>query len=259
MAKCQFCGTDVPEGQKCNCPESIAAVSSSSQPPVLEKKIVTDQNSEIVADVPKNDSTKSEVKPAGTVSKNQLTFIATAAAVLVVFILIVSSAGSYKTPVKNFFNGLNRSDPKLLVGSVYGRQMVREIYSDTDIKDQYDRAEENIVNIKHMLEYRYGTNVKFKYTIKNKEKISSKDIKEYEDYYEVFHGYDADIKKAYVLELDVLVKGMSSEDHDTAKFVVAKIKKNGWKLYEGSMIEYSSGLQGIGSGLDMGMLEYLPE
>ena len=70
----------------------------------------------------------------------------------------------------------------------------------------------------------YGKNLKFKYKVDYKEKISDRKLEKIEDI------QDIKLKKAYEVDLAVKVKGKEDKDDIEFTVFVGKVKDEGWKL-----------------------------
>ena len=85
-------------------------------------------------------------------------------------------------------------------------------------------GDEAFGNCLDALEDEYGKNLKFKYKVDYKEKISDRKLEKIEDI------QDIKLKKAYEVDLAVKVKGKEDKDDIEFTVFVGKVKDEGWKL-----------------------------
>ena len=147
-------------------------------------------------------------------------------AVIALFAIIGSSSKAYLKPVNYMmemtqgnFKNLEKCAPK-----EYWEYMEEE--GDMSNEDLKEEIEENEVgdNIKEQLEETYGKNVRMKYKVTDKDKLSDKKLSNIKD--GLKENYDIakkSVKKAYKLELEITTKGSEDEDEDEAEIIVVKI------------------------------------
>lgn len=255
MSKCQFCGQEVPEGQKCNCPESLSAASAPAteqqpislnkeQAPAQEQKPAQEQtaavnntpvNNTVDNNAPEINSAPAEnsdgtVIPGVKLSKNQIIGIAAAAIVLIIIISAVSSAVSnaFKKPIDMMFEGMVKSKAELIVKSMYDEEMLED--NKVDYDDMVDKFDDSMDDISDALEDEFGKHVKITYKVLKKKELKKKAIDNYEDMYKDSYDFKAHIEKGYEVKIEARIKGSDDDDKDKMEFTVLKIKDHGWKL-----------------------------
>jgi len=252
MSKCQFCGQEVPEGQKCNCPESLSAVSSPAteqqtislakeQAPVQEQTSAvnnTPENNTAENNTAENNTPEMNNVPAadGTVipgvklSKNQIVGIAAVVIGLIIVISVISSVASnaFKKPIDMMFEGMVKSKAELIVKSMYDEEMLDD--NKVDYDDMVDKFDDSMDDISDALEDEFGKHVKITYKVLKKKELKKKTIKNYEDMYKDSYDFKAHIEKGYEVKIEARIKGSDDDDEDKMEFTVLKIKDHGWKL-----------------------------
>lgn len=254
MPKCQFCGQEVPEGQKCNCPESIsgapAPASEEQQTISLSKEQApVQEQTPVVNDTPVNNNTvenntpemsdassenaEGQVIPGVKLSKNQLVGIAAAVVAVIVLIAIISSTvtNAYKKPINKYFDGLAKAKPGSMVDSMFDEKMLED--SKTDYDDMLDNYEDLLDDLSEEFEDEYGKHVKITYKVVKKKEIKKKHLDEYEDSYKSRYDFKAHIEKGYEVKVEARIKGSEDDDKEKTEFVVLKIRDHGWKIFPG--------------------------
>lgn len=236
MSICKFCGQEVPDGQKCNCPASLSAASDQSVS--LNKESVQNQNP-VVNNVPDYNPAPAEnngqIIPGVNLSKNQLISIGAAVVGVILVISIIASIASnaYKKPIDKFFNGMVKSKATQMVDSMFDKKMLEDC--DYDYDDMVDDLDDGMDDLEELLEHEYGKHVKIKYKVLKKKEIKKKYLEEYEDEYEDEYDFNAHIQKGYEVKVKATIKGSDDDDEEKMEFVVLKIKGHGWKLYPDAM------------------------
>ena len=108
-------------------------------------------------------------------------------AVIAIALVLLLGGGSYKTPV-NYMQKISNAKSasayyKATLNSLNGfcESEVKSIFNIMKKSDQWEDMEENMDEMIEGLKDQYGDNYKFKYTIKDKEKIDKDDLEDYED------------------------------------------------------------------------------
>ncbi|MBD5159353.1 MAG: hypothetical protein HDT23_03825 [Ruminococcus sp.] len=195
MSFCPNCGRPVPDGTVCNCQITV---------PKQKNKFIVP----VIAGV----------------------------AVVAVAIGVSNVAGAgYKKPVKDFVKAINKCDSKKLLSVVMPESQLKEIKK--EVKDSIidwdallDKVDEALEEEMEELEDDYGKNVKFSAKIVNKKKVKGDDLEDIQEEYD--DSFDAEVKKAYKLKVEVSIKGKKDSDSDKISVYVVKVKGDGWKIYD---------------------------
>ena len=223
MKYCKFCGTQLDDDAVCTCEEA--------QKELNEKQ--TEARAYETDDDKKADLAAGEMKLPSDMevpSKNQsdfsllacdirtFAFIGIGSVIAITIIVMIISAvvgGSYKKPLNDLQKGLNKGD-----FDIFAEAFPEDIADDMDDND----GDEAFGNCLDALEDEYGKNLKFKYKVDYKEKISDRKLEKIEDI------QDIKLKKAYEVDLAVKVKGKEDKDDIEFTVFVGKVKDEGWKL-----------------------------
>jgi len=213
---CTSCGAQVPDGAYA-CP-GCGAIQAQNATPVNPTPTNT-----YVAPAP----TPAQYNPSAPAQKSTSGIIGMVAVGIIAIIVIALIAsifgGGYKKPIKNLFEGIEKSDWKKF-SSAFPEERFKKMEKASD-------GDDYIEGITEMLEDDYGKNIKISFKIKDKEKLDKDDIEDLEDDYEDTYEEKIKIKK---LEVESTVKGKDDKDTDTADMVVGKIGLK-WYILEGGM------------------------
>ncbi|MDE6034676.1 MAG: hypothetical protein K2G36_02035 [Ruminococcus sp.] len=199
MSFCPNCGKEIPDGTVCNC-QSIPQ----APPP----------------------------KQTGFI----LPVVATVLAVgVIIGISSAVSGAGYKKTVKDYIKAMNKCDTKKLLSVTMPESKLKEIKKQTkdsvvDWDALLDKVDDALEDSLENLEDDYGKNVRYSIKITNKEKVKGDELDEIQEEYEEI--YDAEIKKAYLLDAEVTVKGKKDEKTNDTSFYVVKVKGDNWKIYD---------------------------
>ncbi len=210
---CKNCGANIPDTSKfcTTCGATVDAVAA--QEPVF---------GEPVAAAKDNSKLKKLIIPVA------------AGVVALIVVLILIFGGSYKTPIKKYFDAIESgSGSKLMASEPFAEKMLKaEGESSADIKEEYkEKAEE----LHEDYADKYGDDFKIKYKIKDADKMDKDDLEEAEDYINLMiEMSDVDMKEVnisggYEVEVDVEVKGSEDEDEFERNFTIIKINGK-WNL-----------------------------
>ena len=206
MAFCQKCGQPIEETVN-NCPYCGAPNAANPNP---KKSNVSDI-----------------VSKAKTLNKKNVAIFAGAIAAVVLLIIIISSlaSGGYKKALKNYvdviWNGKANKIEKLAPEEYW--EFYEERY-DKDIDDVIDDYEDTFDDKMDYYEDEYGKNVKFKYTITDKDELDEDDLKDLKD--RLKNDYDIprkSVTKAFEVEYDYVIKGKEDEYEGEGEVIIAKI------------------------------------
>lgn len=169
--------------------------------------------------------------------KKNLPILLGAVAVLIVFIIILSTifgGGGWKSALDNYIdvvihgkvNKLEKLAPKEY-WSYY------EDEYDEDFDDIKDEFEDNVDDMLEELEDEYGKNIKVSYKVEDKKTLSDRKLEKIaEGLNEKYDIKESSVKKAIEVELEMTIKGSEDDDDNDGEFTFVKI---GSKWY---MISY---------------------
>ena len=208
---CKNCGANIPEGTK----------------------FCTSCGATVEAEVGFQDAAVVQA-PAKKSNKKLIAIVAGVVAVIVALILVFGG-GSYKTPINNYFDAIEKADgAKLQKCSPFAVKFEKAAgESADDIKDDYQESAEFL---HEMYAAQYGDDFKITYKIKDKEALDKDELKELQDEInDEIEEEDIDmgkvkITKGYEIEVEVTIKGSDGEDTDDEEFTVVKIDGK-WNLW----------------------------
>lgn len=196
---CEHCGSELKDNDKV-CPNCGAAVEGTAA-----KKDVKNANAN-TEKVEKNN--KKTIAIVGGI-------IVAAIIVLVVIFSIIG--GAYKTPIKNYFNGVQKSNAKTYLKAY--PEFMRE-----DLEDTYD--EEFFEKRMESLEKSYGDKVKISYKVVDKIKMTKDELKESkEDLEKDYDDEKIKITDGYKVCVKLTIKG--SDEKETNFMTLDVLKING--------------------------------
>jgi len=150
-------------------------------------------------------------------SKKKIAIIGGIIAVVaaVVLILVALLGGGYKKPLKNYFNGIQKTNAKTYL------KAFPEFMKD-DLEDTYDK--EYLEDMKESMEKKYGDKVKISYKVLDKTKLTKDEIKDVKESLE--NKYDDEkikISAGYEVCVKITVKGSDEKKTTYTSFEVYKI------------------------------------
>lgn len=200
MAFCKNCGRELQDGEVCNCSNTFGEVTTT------KKKITV------------------KFLAAGGV-----------AIVLVVAVVMLFSSlgGSYKKPVKDLIDSLNKGNAEKMFYAIAPDKKIKEMKKEMkdskfDWDDLVELMEKGLESGMESLEKQYGKNVKFDVKFLDKKKIKGDDLDEIEEMYD--DEFDAEITKAYKVKTEITIKGKKDKDSNTNWLYVVKVKGDDWKV-----------------------------
>lgn len=138
-----------------------------------------------------------------------------AAVVVVLFVLISLISGGYKSPIKNYFNGLQKCNSKTYL------KAFPEFMKD-DLEDKY--TDEYLEDRKESMEDTYGDKVKYSYKIVDKTKMTKDEIKDAKKALEkMYKDEKINLKEGYQVCVKVTVKGSDKKATSYTTFEVYKL------------------------------------
>lgn len=206
MEYCKYCGRQLDKEGRCTCAEFKENVQ------LIKEENKTDEN--------KSGGFKKVLMIIGV---SAVAFI-----VLLVILMIISGVNAYKKPIKTLIKGMNKADTEMIMESLYNEDTitVKRINTKNDgtvWKDYLKQSDKNIelklkdMGLKH-------TDCK----ISAKEELSGSNFKKVREFYE--DKYDADVKKAYRVEVSFTFKTKGGNETPSGWVCVVKLKGEGWKF-----------------------------
>jgi DNA-directed RNA polymerase subunit M/transcription elongation factor TFIIS len=207
---CENCGAEMEDNE---------TVCKYCGPKEDKKEEVKEEVKKETAEV-KNESTEAvkESKPMD-VKKIGIIAGAVALAVLVLTLIINIVSGGWKTPIDNYFKGMQKADAKM-----YLKAFPEFLDKDDTIDKEYMK------DMLENLEDEYGKNIKIKYEVTKKEKIKKDDLSKVQEYIEKKYDEKVKVSAGYEVKVKATIKGKDDEDTDTQKMYVYKIDGK-WKYF----------------------------
>lgn len=218
MAKfCTSCGSSVNEAAN-NCPNCGAPIKAPA-PQAAPAQAASVQATE-----------SAQAAPAQNKANPNISRYIGMGAVAVLAIIIIALianlfGGSYKTPLKDFFNGIEKEKYKTLQSAFSDKLLDKMNIDRGDMKDLTEEIYDTIEDL-------YGEDFKISYKIEDKEKADSDEVDILNATMKLAYGKKITIKKAYSLDVEVTIKGDDDKETFTMSFVVADIKGDGWCIMD---------------------------
>ena len=249
MAFCQFCGREIPDGSVCGCPGSQQAAAqnqqqvnneqdqpqSNGQAPQQDQPQNQFNNAAQNAQAQFNNAAQKVEGIAGDLSENlpgnmkgnkNIVYIAGAAIVLVLLIIIIAccSGGGAKGTAKKFAKSLTKANGaktyySLTLPDEYIDDLKDEDEWDDKLEDYNDSMEDTLDDIK----------IKIK-KIEKKDKLSKKELKGAEEYFDYIYDCSVDVTKGYEFKIKLQANDDGDKDTTTQRICVVKVKGEGWKV-----------------------------
>lgn len=221
MAFCPNCGNQIPDGGVCPC--QSGAMNMNNNPMNMNNGPVN-QNYNPYAQ-PSNQGGGVQLD-----QKKQLILygcIAAGAIVVLVLLFNLLFGGGYKKPIKQVIKGFNHNNAKKIAYAMYPKEYIKDELEDEDDFD-WDDADDAIEDSKEYFEDEYGEDIKIKVKFLDKKDVKKKELEKLEDMYD--DVYDAEVKKAYKVKVEMTIKGDDDDDDSKVWLYVVKLKGDGWKL-----------------------------
>lgn len=150
--------------------------------------------------------------------------VALVAIILIVVLCSLFTAG-YKKTLNKYYDAVEEKDGALLM-ECYSEYELDFVAERRDIKKK-DLEKTYKATAKSSYEYykeEYGRDFKIKYKVADKEKVEKSDLKDMEEYLQLkFDKKKLKVSKAYLLDLEVTIKGDDDEDTEDVEVYVLKI------------------------------------
>ncbi|MBQ3408369.1 MAG: hypothetical protein IJH12_04095 [Clostridia bacterium] len=138
-----------------------------------------------------------------------------AAVIVVIFLIAAILGGGYKTPIKNYYTGLQKANSKTYLKAF--PEFLRE-----DLEDTY--TDEKLEDKKESLEDTYGDKLKISYKVIDKTKLTKDEIKDAQKALKALYD-DEKIKvtAGYNVAVKVTKKGTDKKATEYTSFEIYKI------------------------------------
>ena len=168
----------------------------------------------------------SENLPGNMKGNKNIVYIAGAAIVLVLLIIIIAccSGGGAKGTAKKFAKSLTKANGaktyySLTLPDEYIDDLKDEDEWDDKLEDYNDSMEDTLDDIK----------IKIK-KIEKKDKLSKKELKGVEEYFDYIYDCSVDVTKGYEFKIKLQANDDGDKDTTTQRICVVKVKGEGWKV-----------------------------
>lgn len=197
---CESCGSELKDTDKV-CPNCGAAVEEKATKKDVKKETVKASE----ANKPEKDNKKTMALVGGI-----------AAAVIVVLIVIFSIVGgAYKTPIKNYFNGMEKQNAKTYIKAFPS-------FMKEDLEDEYD--DDAMEKMMSYYEKKYGDHIKISYKVLDKTKLDKDELKDVkEDLEDKYDDEKIKVTDGYEVCIKATIKGSDEKDIDYTSMKVYKI------------------------------------
>lgn len=225
MAFCKYCGKELGEDGKCTCAEFqdeernteyiIGTVEDTKEKKSKKSKFF--KKAEQNGDKPIKRGSIFPVIGIGVIL----------IAVIVIVFAIISASNAYKKPVENLAKGIRKADSETIIECICtenaAAEMRLQVKNNGIIWSEYlKQSDKAIKSANDELDIK-----KLKAKVLAKEKLSGSNLSNIEDFYE--NAYEADVKKAYRVEVEFTFKTNGEKITRTGWLCVAKLKGEGWK------------------------------
>lgn len=197
---CENCGSELKDTDKV-CPNCGAAA--------VEKTTKKDVK------VEKNTATNAESNTPNNTKKIAIIAGIAVAAILVIILLISLLGSGYKTPLNNYFKGIEKAKSETYLKAY--PEFVRE-----EMEDTYD--DEYLEKRVETFEKEYGDKIKISYKVLDKEKLDKDDLEDIQD--ELEDDYDEDdvkVSTGYEVAVKITVKGSDDKESYYSSFYICKV------------------------------------
>ena len=209
---CENCGAEMDDNEvvckNCGPQEDKKEEVKEVKEEVKKEAEVKKENTEAV-----KESKPMDIKTMGIIGG------AVAAVVILLAIIINVISGGWKTPIDNYFKGMQKADAKM-----YLKAFPEFLDKDDTVDKEY------MEDMKENLEDEYGKNIKIKYEITKKEKIKKDELSKVQEYIEKKYDSKVKVSAGYEVKVKATIKGKDDEDTDTQKMYVYKIDGK-WKYF----------------------------
>ncbi|MCM1314456.1 MAG: hypothetical protein NC040_07775 [Muribaculaceae bacterium] len=221
MHFCGYCGKKIPDGEQCNCPESLSN---------------------------RNRQAAEEIKAVAVANRRQLiigivclTIIITAFVKIIVFMfsggneepVVRSTRPDYEKPVTDFVSAYNRNNSEKMMKIMLPSDYIEDFKHDMENPDEWDEyirtLNDKIEKEKDTLELDYGKNIRLSAEILDRKSLNQSETDDIKKLYEEDFKARA-VKSAYKIKVEFQIEG--SEDYDINKYwiYVVEVRGDGWLL-----------------------------
>ncbi len=157
-------------------------------------------------------------------------------------------SGSYETPVKEFFSGINKKNFKTCADTWTTDYLFKSLANHTfdgsvseckkSFQEYCSKMNDEMEDFFEDCEDEWNVrSISYSYSIEAKDKLSARDLRDLEEDYDLLYQSN-ELKEGYELKIKVTVKGSGKSDSATGYFTVVKSSKEGWKLLPDAANEF---------------------
>ena len=147
------------------------------------------------------------------------------ALVLMLSLTACGANSSYKSVVKTMIKAMEKCDAEKMIKifpDEFLEYMCEEEYDD-DYDDMVDDLEDSLEDSMDWWEDQYGRDIKLTYEIDDADELDEDEIEALMDYYDDVMDLDLDIKKAYVVEVELDIEGKKDDGSEDMVLTVIKV------------------------------------
>lgn len=146
--------------------------------------------------------------------------------VLIVLLLTLIFGGGYKTPLNKIAKAMEDGNGKAYRQATMSSKYYKAMKEDDDDFD--DDLNDDAKYMQKSLKYKYGSNLKVKFKVTDKEKLDEDDLEDYQDKLERRADrndidYEPKVTDGYELDVDVTIKGKKDKDENSSTVNVYKV------------------------------------
>lgn len=147
------------------------------------------------------------------------------AVIIVICILVSVLTGGYMKPIEKLWDGIADKDGELYMEAYHELELKSERKKyDLSTKEQVKNYKDEAKTLYRMLKDEYGSDLKIKVKIEEKEKIDKDDLKDYEELLQyVWDKKSIKVTKGYEVDAVVEIKGDDDKDEEDTSYVVLKV------------------------------------
>lgn len=234
MAFCKYCGKEISEGAVCDCAEAQQEAAKNSTPEQNTESQNQFSNVAQNAQAQLNNAASKVDGLAGDISENlpgnmkgnkKLVLIAGGVVVVLILVLLISLfSGGASSVAKKYTKAMTKKNGgKTILTYTLPDEYIDDLKDDDEWKDKVedynDTMEDELDDIK----------IKIK-KIEKKDKLSNKELKGAEGYFDYIYDCEVDVKSGYEFKVKVQTNDDGDKDTETSEICVVKVKGEGWKV-----------------------------
>jgi len=152
------------------------------------------------------------------------------ALVMMLSLTACGANGSYKAVVKTMVKSMEDCDAEKML-KLFPEEVMEILYEnyDDDIDELIEELEDSMKDTMDYYEDEYGRNIKLSFEIDDADELDEDELDDLMDNYYDYMDVDIEIKKAYELEVELIIEGKKDEDSEDATMTVIKVG-NKWYI-----------------------------